>query len=124
MIYTSTLRNLLANAMGGYQNGGKIELRKADETLIARMNPLPGPAYNTAPATATGVITANAIPDGTVGASETIDHATFFNSAGAELFELSVSITGGAGELELSAIAVTIGDVISITDGTITQPAS
>ena len=124
MIITAKGRNLLVNAWGVAHNSGTMELRKADESLIATVT-FNATAFDTAPATATGVITAGAIVDGTVVLSDTIDHATIKDSATDEIVELTVStIVAGTGEVQLSAVAVTIGEVISITDGVYTQPAT
>lgn len=77
-----------------------------------------------APAASGGVLTANAITgDSSADATGTATFARLFQSDGTTAFaDISVTATGGGGELQLSTTSIVSGVAVSITSFTITAP--
>lgn len=76
------------------------------------------------PAASGGVLTANAITgDSSADATGTATFARLFESNGTTVFaDISVSATGGGGELQLSTTSIVSGVAVNITSLTITAP--
>lgn len=76
-----------------------------------------------APAASNGVLTANAITgDNSADASGTASWARILKSDGTTtVMDLSVSATGGGGELQLSTTTISTGVAINVTSLTITE---
>ena len=72
-------------------------------------------------APATGVITASAIASETIAASGTADSATLSDTAGT--YTLTVSGTGGGGDVEIDDLDFVSGGTSNITSLTVTFPA-
>ncbi len=123
---TTATRNLLCNALTATHNSGKMSLRKADETVVAEPE-FGNPAFDGAGAAggnAPGKSVAEAIADDTVIATELIAHCTLLDSVAAEIGKLDVGlISAGTASVQLSAVDLTIGDVVSITSFEWEQPS-
>ena len=76
-------------------------------------------------ATSAGVATLAGTPLSAVaGASGTAGWARLSDSAGATVIDLSVTATGGGGQIELATVTISSGVTVQITSGTITMPAA
>lgn len=75
-----------------------------------------------APAASGGVLTFNSITqDASADATGTAAWARVADSTGAFVMDMSVTATGGGGDIELNTTAVTSGGPISVTSATITE---
>lgn len=75
-----------------------------------------------APAASGGVLTANAITSGTAGSTGTATWARLTTSGGTFVADLSVTVAGGGGDLQLTGTAViTSGLTVSVSSLTITE---
>lgn len=76
----------------------------------------------------TGVATANAITSDTSATGGTVAKAKYMTSGGAEVAEITVSILGGAGEMQLdtpdNTLNIPVGSTIAVSSCTVTMPAS
>lgn len=72
-------------------------------------------------AASNGTITANAIADATIAAGGTAGYARITN--GTETLQLTVSATGGGGEVQLSTTTLVQGGNSQVTSLTLSQPA-
>ena len=79
------------------------------------------PAFGAA---ATGVATASAITDDTNATGGTTGQASFYDSNSAKVLECSVTATGGGGDIEISSVAIGVGDTVSCSSLTVTVPAT
>ncbi|GGV34182.1 hypothetical protein GCM10010182_67570 [Actinomadura cremea] len=61
---------------------------------------------------------------GTAGNTGTAGYARLADGNGAGILDLSVSATGGGGEVELATTSIASGVIVEITSGSITMPAS
>ena len=69
-----------------------------------------------------GALTANAITtDATADANGTATWARLLTSANAAVADLTVSVTGGGGELQISTVEIVAGVAISVTSLTLTE---
>jgi len=123
---TTAARNAACNAVvdlldiGATNPQGQAVFRTAANAAVATLA-LSNPAYGAA---ATGVATASAITSDTNAAGGTTTHLTMEDRNAAEVFQLTVTGTGGGGDIELSGgTVVTAGTTVSITSLTHTQPA-
>jgi len=74
-----------------------------------------------APAASGGVLSANAIgTDSSADNSGTATWARIVTSGGTQVIDISVSATGGGGDLQLNTVTVVAGQPVSITALTIT----
>lgn len=71
-----------------------------------------------------GVAAKNGTIVGTAVAAGTAGYAQQRNAANTRWMYGSVTATGGGGDVELETTTIGIGDVVTITTSTITQPAS
>jgi hypothetical protein len=69
------------------------------------------------------VATANALTSDTSATGGTIAKATLENAAGTAKINCSVTATGGGGDIELSSVAVSAGQTVSVSALTYTAPA-
>ena len=80
---------------------------------------------NAAATQAGGVVTLDTITnDSSANASGTAGWARILDRDGAEVIYLTVSGSGGGGDLELNTVSITSGSPVAITSGTITVGGS
>lgn len=113
-------RNAACDAVVDLLDGGTIEFQTSADAEVATLT-LGTPAFGAA---ATGVATANAITEDSSATGGTIAKAVFKTSGAASVFTVSVTATGGGGDIELSSLDIGAGDTVEITSYTHTQPAS
>ncbi len=88
-------------------------------TLLATLT-FGAPAFGAASA---GTITANAITGGTAAATGTASFARCIKSDGTTVIcDLSVTVTGGGGEVQLSTISIVSGVGVTISSAVVTFP--
>lgn len=115
----TTARNAACDAVVDLLDGGTIEFQTAGSVEVATLT-LGTPAFGAA---AAGVAAANAITSDTNATGGTITKAVFKTSGAATLFTVSVTATGGGGDIELSSVVIGAGDTISMSAYSHTQPA-
>lgn len=90
-------------------------------TLLATFT-LADPAFGSP---SSGVCTLASTPRSTTGAADgTAGWFRVEDSTGANVFDGSVTATGGGGQLELNTTTISTGVSVSITSGSITMPAA
>lgn len=127
-------RNAACNAVvdlcdvGG---AGTVEIRTGSQpasaedaatgTLLATI-PLAATAFGAA---STGVATLAGVPlsDTSADADGTAGWARVKSGGGATVMDLSVTATGGGGDLTLATVSIVTGTTVRITSGTVTMPA-
>tara|TARA_R110000823_G_scaffold2164_10_gene8950 strand:+ start:99 stop:464 length:366 start_codon:yes stop_codon:yes gene_type:complete len=119
VILETVARNAACDAVVDLLDGGTIEFQTSGSVEVATLT-LGTPAFGAA---SVGTATANAIGSDTSATGGTITKAVFRTSAPATLFTVSVTATGGGGDIELSSVAIGSGDTVSISSYTHTQPA-
>ena len=119
VILETVARNAACDAVVDLMDGGTIEFQTSGSVEVATLT-LGTPAFGAA---SVGTATANAIGSDTSATGGTITKAVFRTSAPATLFTVSVTATGGGGDIELSSVAIGSGDTVSISSYTHTQPA-
>ncbi len=135
MKFTTALRSTIAQAIvdamaNGTTSTPMIEIY--DGTMPGSMggsitdNLLAELAMTNAAATqAGGVVTLDTITnDSSANASGTAGWARILDRDGAEVIYLTVSGSGGGGDLELNTVSITSGSPVAITSGTITVGGS
>lgn len=135
MKFTTALRSTIAQAIvdamaNGTTSTPMIEIY--DGTMPSSMggsitdNLLAELAMTNAAATqAGGVVTLDTITnDSSANASGTAGWARVLDRDGAEVIYLTVSVSGGGGDLELNTVSITSGSPVAITSGTITVGGS
>lgn len=115
----TTARNAACDAVVDLLDGGTIEFQTSGSVEVATLT-LGTPAFGAA---STGTATANAITSDSSATGGTISKAVFKTSGAAALFTVSVTATGGGGDIELSSLAIGAGDTVSLSSYTHTQPA-
>ena len=119
VILETVARNAACDAVVDLLDGGTIEFQTSGSVEVATLT-LGTPAFGAA---SVGTATANAIGSDTSATGGTITKAVFRTSAPATLFTVSVTATGGGGDIELSSVAIGSGDTVSMSSYTHTQPA-
>jgi len=117
-------RNAALNATVALVNGGTIELQTAGDVEVATLA-LDATAFAAASggAAVAAAITADAACTGTT-AGAPITKAVFKTSGGAKVWTVSVSATGGGGDIELNSVIPPAGIEVGISAYTHSQPAS
>lgn len=128
--FNLALANVLMDALGTDLDSGFIDLYDGtlpvdsedgpDGTLLVSCA-LTADAYADS---VSGVATANPTITGTAVASGTAQYAQQRNAANTAWMYGTVTATGGGGDVELTTTTITIGQVITITNSTLTQQAS
>lgn len=115
-------RNGACDGVVDLLDAGKVNIYEG-ATLLATI-PFGNPAFGDS---AVGVATANAFTAGTAVASGAADSAKILKSDDTEVLTgLTVTATGGGGDIELDVTVIVAGDSVNITGGakTITMPAT
>jgi hypothetical protein len=121
----------VADLVDGGPAGGTIKIYTGSQpatandaasgTLLATIT-LADPGYGAA---SSGVVTLLGVPLSVAAvASGTAGWARFADSAGATVFDGSVTATGGGGQVELATTTISSGGTVQITSGSITMPAA
>jgi len=119
MTLTNTARSLLADAFVDALDSGTIAFHDAAHSVLCSVA-FAATAFGAA---ANGVATLASTPrDGTVAAPGTIAHAHIVKSDATDMGIFTVGTSGA--EINLSSLTVAANDVIRISAGTWTQPAS
>lgn len=92
---------------------GKLVFRTAGDVAVATLLFASPNAFGNALA---GVADANAISPDTNAAGGTVAKATLENAAGTAKLSCSVTTVGMGGDIELSAVVVTAGQTVSMSD--------
>lgn len=98
---------------------GSLVFQTSGDVEVATL-PFGNPAFGAA---ANGVATANAITSDTNATGGTIAKARLKNAAGTDKVICSVTAVGGGGDIELSSVAVSAGQTVSLSSLTYTAPA-
>lgn len=119
---TDTARNAACDAVVDLLDGGTIEFQTSGDVAIGSAT-FGTPAFG---ASVSGVATANAITAATVSTDGTIAKAAVKNSGGTVIMTLSVTLSGGGGDVEINAASLSFvtGNEINVNSMTYTQPAS
>jgi hypothetical protein len=84
------------------------------------------PAWGAATAADPSVSTANGLPISAIAAAATVgagcNSYVAYDTDGTQVWSGTVSVTGGAGELQVDNVIVALGQTITITGLTFTQP--
>ena len=112
-------RNAACDAVVDLLDGGTIEFQTAASAEVATLT-LGTPAFGAA---SVGVATANAIGSDTSATGGTITKAVFKTSLAAAVFTVTTTITGSGGTIELTSVAIGVGDTVALSSYTHTQPA-
>lgn len=97
---------------------GYLSFQTSGDVEVARL-PFSTTAFGAA---SSGIATAAAITSDTNADGGTIAKAKFFNAAGTQKFACSVTASGGGGDIELSAVIVSVGGTVSMSSLTYEAP--
>lgn len=113
-------RNAACNAVVDLLDSGDIRFETAANNEVATCD-FAATAFGDANV---GVATAATISDDTSAAGGTIDHAVLRKSDTTKVMTCTVTVTGGGGDIEVTSLAIGVGDTVSVTSFTVTMPAS
>ncbi|HEV8034589.1 hypothetical protein [Yoonia sp.] len=119
VVLETVARNAACDAVVDQLDGGTIQFQTSADAEVATLT-LGTPAFGAA---LNGTATANAITADSSAAGGAITKAVFRTSAAAPVFTVSVTATGGGGDIELSSLTIGAGDTVSMSSYTHTQPA-
>ena len=111
-------RNAACDAVVDLLDGGTVEFQTSTSAEVATLS-LGTPAFGNA---VDGTATANAITSDTDATGGTVTKAVFKDSGASPIFEVTVTATGGGGDIEMSSTSVGAGDTVSMSSFTHTQP--
>lgn len=121
---TTAAQNAAANAVVDALDAGAgaaiIEYQTAADAVVAALT-MSDPAFGAA---AAGVATANAVTDDTDATGGVVTKAVFKDSDGSEVFRMTVSASGGGGDIIVDNTTIGAGTTVKLTSLTYTQPAS
>lgn len=124
LTYSTAMRNRQANSFGtGIDSGasdGVIKIYDSGDVLLVTLTFSSTSFHNAAG----GVATANTITSGTAVAGGTASYFLFEDSDGVYSEQGSITVTGGDGDMKLESLTITLGQIVSITMGTLTQSAT
>lgn len=112
-------QNAACNAIVDLLDGGTIVLRTAANAEVATMT-MGTPAFGAA---VNGVATINAVTSDASATGGDATKAVFVTSGGADLFSVSVTATGGGGDITYPSASFSAGEEVGLTSFTFTQPA-
>lgn len=123
MVLETNARNALANAFDDLMNTGSgtsnLKLETAGDVEVATFN-LQNPAFGAA---STGVITAQGTPiQDTSATGGTVAQGSLYNRNGDKVSESPAGTSGT--EIIMSSLTVGVGETVTLTALTVTQPAS
>ncbi len=124
LVLETPTRNALADAIdasvnnGTTETGGKLVIETTADAEVS-LHRFTATAFGVA---AAGVISCNGLPiDDTSAAGGTAAQYSVFDRDNLKLWEGVVGVTGD--DLDLSSLSVGVGDTVSLTAFTVTQPA-
>jgi len=121
---TTNARNAAADAVvdliDAGAGAGTIEYQTAGSAEVATLT-FSDPAFGAA---AAGVATASAVTDDTDATGGTVTKAVIKDSDGTEVFTVTVSNTGGGGDIQVDNVIIGAGVTVSLSSLTYTAPAS
>jgi len=116
----ATPRNTMLDAFAALLDSGNIQFRTAADNLVAECT-FGATAFGAA---AAGAITANAITEEDDTTAGTVDYAELRKSDDTLLATLTVTATGGGGDVELTSLVYADGETLTIDSMVITLPAT
>jgi hypothetical protein len=126
LTHTTAIRNSLADLVvdaidvGSTDAAGDLIVQTAADATLCTIPLSAPPAFGAA---SSGTATANSLPrEGTATAAGTAAKFRVRNRDNTEIFQGTVTVTGGGGDMELSSTSIAINDVIRIN--TFTYSAS
>jgi hypothetical protein len=127
LTHTTAIRNSLADLVvdaidvGTTDASGDLIVQTAADATLCTINLNAPPAFGAA---ASGTATANGLPkEGTATGAGTAAKFRVRNRDNTEIFQGTVTATGGGGDMELSSTTIAINDVIRINTFTYTASA-
>lgn len=123
LTHTTTIRNSLADLVvdaidaGTTDATGDVIVQTSADATLVTIN-LANPAFGAA---SSGTATALGVPkEGTAGATGTAAKFRVRNRDNTEIFQGTVTATGGGGDMELSSTSIATNDVVRINSFTYT----
>lgn len=126
LTHTSAVRNSLANVVGDAHDAGSgtAVIRLRDSTTPVVDFDLANPAFDTAPATAAGVITLEATPIAAAADDDgVVDNFISLDRNGTQVLAGSVTATGMGGDIEVTNTNIALGQDCSLESLTYTAAA-
>ena len=115
LVHVTAIRNSLADLVVDLIDfaaaAGYIEFQTSGDVEVATC-PFGDPAFGAA---AAGIATANAITDDSSATGGTIAKFRCFDSDDAEVFQGTVTVGAGGGDIELTSVVIGAGDTVSMT---------
>ena len=116
---STAAKNAAVDAVATMLDGGSLVIQDASNATVAQM----AFAADAFPAAANGSTSANGLPlQDANAAGGTASKFSARDSANSEVFNGTVTATGGGGDLELSSTTIGAGSTVSITSFDISMP--
>lgn len=126
LTHTTAVRNGLADYIDDQVNagttdaGGDLVFETSGDVAVATIN-LQDPAFGAA---ANGVITLAGTPlEDTNAAGGTIDHFIIQSRDNVEVFQGTVTVTSGGGDIEITSLTIAATEIVRLTSFTYTASA-
>jgi len=125
LVHTTTVRNTLADAIDDAVNqgsgAGNIIVMESDDTVLSEIT-LDDPAFGAA---SSGTITLAGVPleDTSADATGTAAKFQFRDSDDTEIFEGTITATGGGGDIEIDNTSIASGQIVRLTSYTYSASA-
>lgn len=103
---------------------GKVKIYTAGKALLLVTITLNDPAFGAAVDGVSSISLVPSTPTGTAGNTGNAAVAVFTDSDNITAFEGTITVTGGGGAIEIASLVITSGQIVVITGGSITVPAS
>jgi len=120
MILATAVRNAMLDAATALLGGGTLQLQTSANAPVATLT-LSNPAFAAA---SNGSATAYEITSDTNAAGGTVAHAYLRKADTTELIKLTVTATGGGGEITMSSLVVGAGGTIGVQSFVLSKSAS